>query len=277
MACCMLVSGLFARRLDAVRAAGPAGMAGSIVHVYGPGVPVVFVHGAGGSKQVWNNQLAFLRGHNHAIAIDIMQRGAPPSGDIGAISEGVGDVEATAQAMNIARFVLVAHSFGAHVAIEYSRRHPEQVAGLLLVDPSGDYRWLPENYKRAWLSRFEDHTRRMSIWSLLLRHSSEETRRIVLEDLAATPEQEFKSIGSVIFTYDPATPYELFQGPKLSVFSACTSKPTGGFAPLPRKCMSGVSHWVMLDAPEKLNRILEEFLARVSRREAEAPREGTVL
>jgi pimeloyl-ACP methyl ester carboxylesterase len=135
------------------------------------------------------------------------------------------------------------------------------VAGLLLVDPSGDYRWVPDPFKSAWLSRFRDHRLRISIWNALLLKSTPSTRELVLADLEKTSEPTFRRLGADLFSFDPATPFARFQGPKLNVFSSCGDSPNNKFSPLPRRCMSGVSHWMMLDDPASFNRILDEFLA----------------
>jgi pimeloyl-ACP methyl ester carboxylesterase/isoprenylcysteine carboxyl methyltransferase (ICMT) family protein YpbQ len=264
VAVCVLAASVTSTRFEAARL--DRALREGIQQVDGPGLPVVFVHGAGGSKKVWSNQLAYLRDRHRAIALDLLRRayeGVPPE-DAGAIYDGVRDIETAVAALGVPRFVLVGHSLGAHSSIEFARRHPDQVAGLLLVDPSGDYRWLPPRHQRMWRSRFEDHKRRLAIWGTLLRGSKEATRKLVLEDLEATPESTFRNVSQVLFSYDPATPFDRYPGPKLSVYSACEGGGANSrFSPLPRKCMSNVSHWVMLDDPDKLNKILDEFLARI--------------
>jgi pimeloyl-ACP methyl ester carboxylesterase/isoprenylcysteine carboxyl methyltransferase (ICMT) family protein YpbQ len=257
-ACCLLVPLLVAE---------PAAYV-SMVQVDGPGLPVVFAHGAGGSKEVWSNQLEHLRQRHRAVAIDLLRHEYPEasSENGGAIAGSLGDIEAAVTKLGLTRFVLVGHSMGSDCVIEYANRHPEQVAGLLLVDPSGDYRWLPEEHKEAWLSRFEDPKRRGSIWNALLRKSKASTRQLVLSDLAATPESTFRSIGADLLSYSPSSPFARYPGPKLSLFSSC-DKNSGGpdnrFSPLPRKCMNNVSHWMMLDDPSEFNRNLDEFLAKI--------------
>lgn len=46
----------------------------------------------------------------------------------------VGDVEAVVDALDLDRIVLVGHSMGASIALEYAAQHPDRVAGLVLVD-----------------------------------------------------------------------------------------------------------------------------------------------
>jgi len=49
------------------------------------------------------------------------------------------------------RYVLVGHSFGSFVVSAYARRHPEQVAGIVLVDPALE--WLTTTSQQARLLR----------------------------------------------------------------------------------------------------------------------------
>jgi pimeloyl-ACP methyl ester carboxylesterase len=61
------------------------------------------------------------------------------------------DVEATVDQLALRRFLLVGHSLGGLVAIEYAGRHPDRVSGLLLVDPNGDQTRIPKKQMAPFL------------------------------------------------------------------------------------------------------------------------------
>src|SRR5262249_11518375 len=56
-----------------------------------------------------------------------------------------------AKALHTRPYVMVGHSFGAFVCLAYAAQHPEQVAGLVLVDPPTD--WMRMTPRQATLLR----------------------------------------------------------------------------------------------------------------------------
>ncbi|MBI3289566.1 MAG: alpha/beta hydrolase [Elusimicrobia bacterium] len=231
-----------------------------MIEVEGRGLPIVFVHGGAGSQEVWGEQLKYLRSRHRAIALDLPGHGkSAPAGE--ALFATSIHLESALDELKLDRFVLVGHSMGGYSIIEYARRHPRRVAGLLLVDPAGDYRNLSEKDQIA--SAMRDSKRRGEFWEALLSGAKPATRALVLSDLKATPVTTFAAISTELFSYDPVTPLMGYAGPKISVFSPCGEEAQAlhNLIPsLPRRRVDGVSHWVMLDEPAKFNSIMDEFL-----------------
>jgi len=63
----------------------------------------------------------------------------PADGDY-SVPAAAADEEGAVERHGLERFVLVGHSGGGLVALQYAADHLERVAGLLLADPSGDSR-----------------------------------------------------------------------------------------------------------------------------------------
>ena len=119
------------------------------------GLPVLLVHGLGGSCRQWRGQLAHLRRQRRALALDLRGHGrSDPSDDLSyGISEYADDVAAVADELGLSRFVLVGHSLGAAVALELASREKEgRVVGLLLADPNGDQTEIPRRELEDFLS-----------------------------------------------------------------------------------------------------------------------------
>lgn len=102
------------------------------------GTAIVFESGFGQGPSVWKKVIAGLGADCRCIAY--ARAGLGTSGTDGkpkTIDEHVADLEAVIDALAPNRkVVLVGHSYGGLLATEYARRHPERLAGLVLVDPA---------------------------------------------------------------------------------------------------------------------------------------------
>jgi len=104
--------------------------------------PVLFLHGGPGYNSYSFSKLAGVRLEKSARMVYLDQRGSgrserPWTRDY-ALSTLVQDLEALRHALGAPRWVLMGHSFGGTLALEYTARHPEAVAGLVVVDGMSD-------------------------------------------------------------------------------------------------------------------------------------------
>jgi pimeloyl-ACP methyl ester carboxylesterase len=102
----------------------------------GDGTPVVLLHGLASNARIWDGVAQRLAGAGmRVIALD--QRGhgesEQPAGgyDFATVCR---DLAAALDALGLRRPVLVGHSWGANVALQYAAERAEAVAGLVLVD-----------------------------------------------------------------------------------------------------------------------------------------------
>jgi long-chain acyl-CoA synthetase len=101
-----------------------------------PARTLVFVHGYGGRNMQWLYQLRAFGQTMRVIAPDLRGHGQSDDPARPPITmEGlVDDLEATLAQLETQRpFLLVAHSFGGAIAVDYALRHPEDVSGLVLI------------------------------------------------------------------------------------------------------------------------------------------------
>jgi pimeloyl-ACP methyl ester carboxylesterase len=247
----------------AVQAGGPGGESG------GP-LPVVFVHSLGGNGGQWALQLDHLRGERRAVALDLRGHGDSDPADDGdySIPALAADVAAVADQLGLRRFVLAGHSLGGAVAIDYAGRHPERVAGLLLVDPNGDQTRLPEEQMAPFLEAVRANPLGEVDWYFrqLVAAGDREAARWVLEDLALTDEGALAGALEAVTRYAPLPALARYPGPKLSIVSDMNSLPISlhRLVPdLPAHLLGGTGHWLQMDRPEAFNRLLDEFLGEV--------------
>jgi pimeloyl-ACP methyl ester carboxylesterase len=235
-------------------------------------LPVLFVHSLAGNGGQWALQLDHLRRHRRAVALDLRGHGDSDPADDGdySIPALAGDVAAVADELALRRFVLAGHSLGAAVAIEYAGRHPERVAGLLLVDPNGDQTRVPREQMEPFLEALRsDPLRELeSYFQQLVVNGDPDAAKWVLEDLRLTHEDAVAKAVEGSVEHSPLPALERYTGPKLSVVSDMNSLPFSLhrlLPDLPVRYMSGTGHWLMMDRPEVFNHLLDEFLKQVDR------------
>ena len=119
----------------------------------GTGPLVVFLHGIGGNRTNWTEQLQAIADTFHAVAWDA--RGYGESDDYeGPLSfaDFSGDLVRLLDHFGVARAHLVGLSMGGRIALDFYERHPDRVASLVLCDtfPGFD----GESFPRAEREKF---------------------------------------------------------------------------------------------------------------------------
>ncbi len=234
--------------------------------------PVVFLHSLAGNGGQWSLQLDHLRRHRRAVAIDLRGHGdSDPADDENYTIAGMaGDLEAVADQLGLRRFVLAGHSLGSQVALEYAARHPDRVAGLLLVDPNGDMSGIPREEKEAWLEPLRrDTMRELEVhYRQILVGADREAARWVIEDLHLTHPDAIPAALESSSEYQPLPALAKYSGPKLSIVSDINNLPYSlhRLVPdLPTHRVPGTGHWLMMDRPELFNGLVDEFLELVEK------------
>ncbi|MCC7070711.1 MAG: alpha/beta fold hydrolase [Deltaproteobacteria bacterium] len=108
------------------------------VHEEGAGdeLPVLFVHGYGSRLEAWRAVQPALAQGRRTVSYDQRGFGLSERTEGGYGPHGhAADLVALLDALHIERAVLVAHSYGAGVALSAALAAPERVAGVVLVSP----------------------------------------------------------------------------------------------------------------------------------------------
>ncbi len=140
----------------------------------GRGSPVVLIHGLAASLHDWDALVPLLVESGYAAhALDLLGHGesAKPSTPAYEMAWLVDHFVGWLNALKLPEPpVLIGHSLGGYVALEYARRYPERVRGLILADPFYSNSQLPAvlrlAYARPGLSSF--FMRHMPAWGIRL-------------------------------------------------------------------------------------------------------------
>lgn len=136
------------------------------------GLPVLMVHGGPGQGCSPGMRGSFDPEHHRIILFDQRNCGrstphaSDPAVDLGrnTTEHLVGDMERLRELLGVRRWLIFGGSWGATLSLAYAERHPQRVAGLLLVSVLSSRRseldWLYRGagriFPEAW-ARFRDH------------------------------------------------------------------------------------------------------------------------
>lgn len=235
----------------------------------------VLVHGWASDHSAWHFQELALRGKVRTILLDLPGHGLsskPPAAsyDMDLFAESV---NAVLEDCAIKQAVFVGHSNGVPVIRQFYRRFPQKTLGLVTVDGALKSMFSPDQaagfVKMFSQPDYKEQARQMLAATLKPSKMDTDHKKHIEEVMLNTPQHVL--VGSLKGAFDPDVWTELrIQVPLLVVnarqptwtpeYEACvmTLGPDVEY-----QTMTGVSHFLMMDEPDKFNAILLEFLAKV--------------
>jgi 3-oxoadipate enol-lactonase len=100
---------------------------------YGEGPPVVFIHGLGGSSNIWHGVLQAMQQHHHGVALDLRGHGRSQGRGKFSIEGWAKDVQKLIRHLELPAVTLVGHSMGTLIAQHLAQTSPDSVDQLVLV------------------------------------------------------------------------------------------------------------------------------------------------
>ncbi|MEP6731950.1 MAG: hypothetical protein ABJE10_14985 [bacterium] len=89
----------------------------------------------------------------------------------------------------------------------------------------------------------------------------------LVNDLRATPRETVRESGAkALKDYDPKPALAAYHGPKLAIVIPQNDSPISLHrigAGMPHEVISGTGHWVALEKPAEVNRLLDRFLSTI--------------
>jgi haloalkane dehalogenase len=101
----------------------------------GEGDPILFLHGNPTSSYLWRNIIPYVTPHGRAIAVDLIGMGKSGKPDIdyrfATHAEYLG---AFIEALDLTNITLVIHDWGSALGMDFARRNPDQVKGIVFME-----------------------------------------------------------------------------------------------------------------------------------------------
>ncbi len=118
------------------RLPGSDGLSVHVLEWSEAGTPLVLVHGFGNEAHIWDDFAPLVAPHYRTVAVDLRGHGDSDHDPERRYDYDchVADLEAITAALGIERLVLVGHSFGGRTSMLFAAKHPERMAGLVIVD-----------------------------------------------------------------------------------------------------------------------------------------------
>jgi len=241
----------------------------------GEGTPaLVFVHGWSCDRSYWKGQLEPFSRQFRVVAVDLAGHGESGLGREAWTMEAFGgDVAAVVEKLGLRRVILIGHSMGGDVIVEAARRLPGRVAGLVWVDA---YKQLgagrPPEQVQAFVARlradFTDSTRAF-VRGMFLPSSDRALVERVAADMSSAPSEVALGAVENAMNYSREMPRTLAELKLPGVAINPDNAPTD-VASMERYgveviVMPGVGHFLMMEDPERFNRLLATAVGKLAR------------
>jgi pimeloyl-ACP methyl ester carboxylesterase len=235
---------------------------------------VVLVHGWSTDRTYFRNQLEPLAARYLVVAVDLAGHGQSSLGRKNSTIESFGeDIAAVVTKLDLKRVVLVGHSMGGDVTVVAARLLKGRVIGLIWLD---DYKDLGpadsdaaiENYVAKYRADFPRMTNELAR-SLFRKNSDPRLVDRVAKDMASAPPLVGTTSLESSLKYARQIPGALIEL-KLPVIAinadnGPTDKVSLGRRGVKVRVMLGVGHFLMLEAPEKFEVLLESTIRELDR------------
>ena len=244
--------------------------------------PLVFVHGFACTHEDWRHQLAFFSNSHEVGACDLRGHGQTPGRPHEcSIEHYGGDVAALVLNLDFAKAFLVGHSMGCRVVLEAARLLPQnRVAGVVLVDGSraatgnpdaaeatarsmigqGGYAAFAENLFRQMFFRQSEESE--AIVARAVRSSAEfgpELWPRMARWDASRMESALEAVrGRILAIQSTTRGADLKRAPMKPGDTNPYLETLKGYG-AKVEIVPDTGHFTQLEAPERVNRLIEEF------------------
>jgi sigma-B regulation protein RsbQ len=228
---------------------------------------VILVHGWTCDETTWNAQVPELSKEYRVVTLDLPghgQSGSPKDGQL-SMDLFARAVEAVRKDSKADRVVVVGHSMGTPVVIQYARLYPQHTAGMVFVDGLVN---LPAGVKgpdpKAMTGSDGLKARETMIRSMFSASTTPDMQKHILSMMLAAPEST--ALGAMQATFDPSNwKGDVFNEQVLGLYadhsrSGDRDYMKAHFPNMDYEEIAGTGHFLMIEKPDEFNRLLLAFL-----------------
>jgi pimeloyl-ACP methyl ester carboxylesterase len=228
---------------------------------------VILVHGWTCDETTWNAQVPALAAEYRVITLDLPGHGQSASPKDGKLSMDLfaKAVDAVRKDSKADRVVVVGHSMGTPVVIQYARLFPQHTAAMVFVDGLVHLSGGPGAPDPKAMSGPDGlKAREAMIRSMFSASTTPDMQKHILSMMLAAPEST--ASGAMLATFDPAIwKGDVFTQPILGLYadhsrSGDREYMKTHFPNMDYEEIAGTGHFLMMEKPDEFNRLLIAFL-----------------
>jgi pimeloyl-ACP methyl ester carboxylesterase len=234
------------------------------------GLPIIFVHADPGRATQWKNVMTSLAKKHDVVAFDSRGSGdsaAPENGDYSYNGRAT-DIGVVADAYQIERFFIVAHSAGAAVALQYAALNAARVAGLMMVDPATDPRAMPAELRDGFIKSMTgpDSAKAFATFVESIAGPNAKVRTQVLLDAKKLNAEGRAGVAKATGDWNPEITLKAYKGPMFILSTPATDNAGALYRlmpAIPHKVVATKGHWIQLDHADVVEKAIEKFVLDV--------------
>ena len=246
--------------------------------ITGSGKPLLVIHGLFGSADNWRSMTKYFSKQNQVISIDLRNHGRSPHSDSQSLIDMAEDIYELCQDLSLNNVIILGHSLGGKVAMQFAELYQQYVEKLIVVDIA------PREYKGKHTPLMdammavdfsELNSRKQVDEALAVSIADQQVRQFLLMNLSLDSEQlkwrinlpalksNYKAFMKAVLTESNSDITSLFIYGEYSDYVTAQDReeikqifPYAEFAAVP------AGHWVHAERPQQFKKIVEEFLIK---------------
>lgn len=231
---------------------------------------IIFLHGDSGRASQWMDVMNIVSNEYQTIGFDFMGHGnsAPSANADYSLAARAQNIEVVAIAEDLPSFMIVAHSGGAAVALEYAANHADKVRGILLIEPATDPRAFPEEMKQGLIGALSSPAALETIQGYYASQAGSDPAVIaqIQDDAAAVNADARFGVAEALLNWNPEASVNGYDGKIEMHMIKANDNPAALYHLNPNiehHILTNVGHWVQLDAPEQIAEIVLDFAKKL--------------